>query len=89
MKFPPPSYVVMASILLFLVGCTTTKQTSKQADSEKSEYTYVTETGSRIPTKVKKGKSKSDGQNLEKGDSRTLEQMQQDQIRRTMRRDGS
>ena len=89
MKFKLPCFVVVTSSLLVLVGCTTTKQTPKQADSDQGEYTYVTETGSRIPTKVKKSKAKSDSQNLEKGDSRTLEQMQQDQVRRTMRRDGS
>lgn len=80
---------VALAVAIWSVGCSTTKQTTKHADAENAEYTYVTETGSRIPTKVKKGKPKSDRQNMEQGDSRTLEQMQQDQVRRTMRRDGS
>lgn len=78
--------LVAASVIL--TGCTTTQKPAVAAQ-EKEEYTYITETGSRIPTKVKKGKTKSDAHNSEQGDSRTLEQLQRDQTLRTMRRDGS
>lgn len=88
----PRLVAISSSLLLALVfsGCATTpKETTQGKEAEKDEYIYVTETGSRIPTKVKKSRGKSDATNLEQGDQRTLEQMQRDQTLRTMRRDGS
>lgn len=80
-------HVILASSALALfTGCESTK--TKEAKAPDEEYVYVTETGSRIPTKVKKSKGKSDSTNSESGDAKTLEQLQRDQTQRTMMRDG-
>ncbi|HYC70475.1 MAG TPA: hypothetical protein VEB66_04660 [Opitutaceae bacterium] len=75
-------------LLALLAGCNTTKTTGGQAKPVE-EYVYVSETGSNIPRKVRKGSTADGSTNLEKSDGRTLEQMQRDQTIRNMRRDGS
>lgn len=77
----------LGSLLALLVtGCNTTKTTDgKPAE----EYVYVSETGSNIPRKVRKGSTTDGSANIDKTDGRTLEQMQRDQTLRTMRRDGT
>lgn len=75
-------------LLALLAGCSTTKTTDGQPKPAE-EYVYVSETGTNIPRKVRKGSTTEGSANIEKGDSRTLEQMQRDQTIRNMRRDGT
>lgn len=84
------SFRAAGAILLLglIAGCNSTKTTEGQAKPAE-EYVYVSETGSNIPRKVRKGSATDGSSNIEKNDSRTLEQMQRDQTVRTMRRDGS
>lgn len=77
-----------ALLLSLLAGCNTTKTTEGQTKPAE-EYVYVSETGSNIPRKVRKGSATDGSSNIEKNDSRTLEQMQRDQTVRNMRRDGT
>lgn len=77
----------LGSLALVLVaGCNTTKTTDGKPVEE---YVYVSETGSNIPRKVRKGDTTDGSTNIEKNDGRTLDQMQRDQTLRTMRRDGT
>lgn len=75
-------------VLALLAGCNTTKTTDSPTKPAE-EYVYVSETGSNIPRKVRKGHTTDGSANIEKNDSRTLEQMQRDQTIRNMRRDGT
>ena len=72
---------------LLLAGCNTTKTTT--AGEPAGDYVYVSETGSNIPRKVRKGSTTDGSLPVEKGDGRTLEQLQRDQTIRNMRRDGT
>lgn len=85
MTATPRSLVLAASVLTLalLPGCESTKKT-KEAKTEGDEYVYVTDTGSRIPTKVKKSKVAADSAEAGK----TLDALQRDQTQRTMMRDG-
>ena len=84
-----PATRALSALLLVAVvsGCNTTKSTDGQAKAD--EYVYVSETGSNIPRKVRKGQNSDGSLNIDKTDGRALEQMQRDQTLRTMRKDGS
>lgn len=85
-----PSHRAAGAFLLLglFTGCSTTNTTDGQAKPA-DEYVYVSETGSNIPRKVRKGSATDGSLNIEKSDGRTLEQMQRDQTIRNMKRDGT
>lgn len=80
------SYPLLAGLslttALLLSGCAGTAKSSSGDKSSDSEYTYVTETGSYIPKRVKKGEVSDGSQNIEKVGAAAAGQMSEEQVRK-------
>lgn len=73
----------LAAIALLLGGCAGTPKSADGKGSDESEYSYVTETGSYIPKRVKKGQVSDGSQNIEKVGAAAAGEMADEQVRRS------
>lgn len=74
--------VAAAVAFAFLAGCAATPSTSRAEKSDSSEYSYINETGSYIPKRVKKGQVSDGSQNIDKVGAAAAGEMVNDQVRR-------
>lgn len=80
---PLPRLLLALTLGLPFCACSTPRQTA-EAEEQMEQYELVTRTGSILPRKVKKGKKPSDDPNYREESASYLEQMQRDQMRRSL-----
>lgn len=73
----------LVAVAVLLGGCAGTPKSADGKSSDESEYSYVTETGSYIPKRVKKGQVSDGSQNIEKVGAAAAGEMADEQVRRS------
>ena len=80
---PLPRLLLASTLALPFCACTAPRKTA-EAEEQVEQYELVTRTGSILPRKVKKGKKSSDDPNYREESAAYLEQMQREQLRRSV-----